>query len=416
MDIRPYAKNAKKHPKEQVEKIANSIREFGMNQPIVVDADGVIIVGHGRYEALQLLGWDIKPEWVVKKDDLTPEQVAAYRLADNKLNESDWNMDLVVDELRGLSLEMLDLTGFSRDLVLENDDKDDQVPDVPEEAQSKRGDVYQLGVHKVMCGDSTQADDLRVLMNGVKADMVFTDPPYNVAYEGMQNSKQWEGIANDAMSESDFRIFLHDVFTRYNENTKGDAAFYICHSDKETRAFRDSFEAIGLEWRATIIWVKNSSAFNFAQYKYQHEPIFYCFRKGNTVNWYGDLTNTTTWRETWDDKKLLKWLRDKAKKEAEQGATTVWEAKKVHGDHPTIKPIELITKAILNSSKQEDIVLDLFLGSGSTLIASEKTGRVCYGMELQPHYVDVIVQRYVEYTGINTVIKNGEQISWQDQP
>jgi len=409
--ITPYPQNAKKHPKKQVQQVADSIKEFGMNQPIVVDKKGVIIVGHGRYDALKLLGWEIKPEWV-KVVDLSEEQANAYRLADNKLNESEWDMKLVIEELKGLSLPMLDLTGFDKDLILEADEADDAIPAIPDKPRSKLGDLYELGQHRVLCGDSTKLEDVERLMDGKKADMVFTDPPYNVDYSGMQNSKKWDKIANDSMSDAEFEEFLKSIFERYNEHTKKDAAFYICHSDKASREFRNAFESVGLEWRATIIWMKNISAFNFAQYKYQHEPIFYCFRKGNTVSWYGDATNTTKWKETWDDKKIVAWFKKQQEKERISGATTVWEAKKEHGDHPTIKPIELITKAVFNSSKQDDIVLDLFLGSGSTLIASQKTGRICYGMELDCRYIDVIIERWCEYTGIRNIKKNGKDIVW----
>ena len=179
MNITPYSKNAKKHPKKQIEQVANSIKEFGMNQPIVVDKQGVIIVGHGRYEALKHLGWEVKDEYI-KVVDLTEEQAKAYRLADNKLNESDWDMALVVEELKELSEPYLDLTGFDRDLIIEPDEKDDEVPDVPEEPQSKLGDLYELGNHRVLCGDSTKIEDVERLMEGVYPDVIHTDPPYGM--------------------------------------------------------------------------------------------------------------------------------------------------------------------------------------------------------------------------------------------
>ncbi len=409
-EIKPYSKNAKKHPKKQVEQVANSIKEFGFNQPVVIDKNNVIIVGHGRLEAAKLLGLGDVP---VIKLDLTDEQAKAYRLADNKLNESNWDMELVIEELKGLSPIMLDLTGFNADLIIDKDNKDDVVPEnVP--AQSKLGDLYELGPHRLLCGDSTKPEEVDRLMNGHKADMVFTDPPYNVDYTGMQNSKQWANIANDAMTAEEFEKFLRSVFNNYNRVTKGEAALYICHADKSHKEFRNAFEQEGFEWRATIIWVKNSPAFNFAQYKYKHEPIFYCFKKGNTVKWFGDLTNNTIWKEEWDDAKIVKWHKDQAIKNAD--TTTIWEAKKEHGLHPTIKPVELIQKAIFNSSQKDDLVLDLFGGSGSTLIASEKMGRVCNTMEYSPTYVDVIVQRYVDYTGNEEIIKNGEKITWQELP
>ena len=272
--------------------------------------------------------------------------------------------------------------------------------------------MYQLGPHRLLCGDSTQPEAVLALMGDKKADMIFTDPPYNVDYHGMQNSKQWNKIANDAMSPEAFKEFLRKVFKNYNDFSKGEAAMYICHADKSHTEFRQAFEEEGYDWRATIVWVKNSPAFNFAQYKYKHEPIFYCFKKDKTVSWYGDMTNNTVWRKEWDDAQIVRWFKKQLAKEKETGTTTIWEAKKEKGLHPTIKPVELIQKAITNSSKQDDIVLDLFLGSGSTLIAAQKTGRIGYGMEYEPTYCDVIVQRYVDYTGNTTLSLNGQEIIW----
>ncbi len=406
--IKPYEKNAKKHPKKQIEQVANSIREFGFNQPIVVDKNNVVIVGHGRLQAAKLLELDDVPVITV---DLTEEKAKAYRLADNKLNESDWDMNLVIEELRELSPDMIELSGFNEDLLVTQDEKDDVIPEnVP--AQTKLGDLYELGQHRVMCGDSTNEKDVDKLMEGKKADLIFTDPPYNVDYTGMQNSKQWEGIANDAMSDVEFKEFLIKVFKQYFDNSKKEAAIYICHADKSHREFREAFESIGYTWRATIVWVKNSPAFNFAQYKYSHEPIFYCFKKDQTVKWLGDNKNKTVWEASWDDTKILNWFKQHIKLDKEQAKTTVWEAKKEHGNHPTIKPVELITKALMNSSERGDLVIDYFGGSGSTLIASEKMGRMNRSMELSPTYVDVIVQRYVYYTGNETIIKNGKEITW----
>jgi len=381
MEIKPYNKNAKKHPKKQIEQIAKSIKEFGMNQPIVVDKQGIIIVGHGRYEALKTLKWDIKPEYI-KVVDLTEEQAKSYRLADNRLNESDWDMNLVIEELKGLPEPMLDLTGFDKDLIIESNEKDDEVPDIQDEPKSKLGDLYELGSHRVFCGDSTKLEDVEKLMDGKKADMVFTDPPYNIAYEG--GSKKREMIKNDEVD--DFYGFLLQVYSSFALSMKLGASIYVSHADTERVNFTKAFKDAGFYLSSVIIWVKNNSTFGRSDYFWKHEPILYGWREGGAHTWHGDRRQDTIWNV------------DRPTK-SEQ--------------HPTMKPIELIEKAIFNSSKQEDVVLDLFLGSGSTLIASEKTGRICYGMELDPKYVDVIVQRYVDYTSNNVIKLNGKEIIWQ---
>lgn len=409
-DIKPYENNAKKHPEKQLKQIARSLKRFGWRQPIVVDKNNVIIVGHGRYEAYLKYPDGIKEPRIEKADDLTNEEVNAYRIADNKLNESEWDMKLVLPDLKLLSPEMFALTGFNPDILISKDETEDDIPeDVP--ARSKIGDLYQLGDHFVLCGDCTKDEDVKKLMGGVRADLIFTDPPYNVDYSGMQNSKKWNKIANDAMSPELFKKFLVTVFRNYFYNSKEDAAIYICHADKSHKEFRDAFEEIGYIWRATIIWVKNSPAFNFAQYKYSHEPIFYCFKKDQTVKWLGDNKNRTVWEQQWDDRKIIKWFKEQIKTDREKAKSTIWEAKKEHGKHPTIKPVELIQKALMNSSEQGDIVIDFFGGSGSTLITCEKMKRVCRTMELSPTYVDVIVQRYVDYVDNPMVKCNGKDVT-----
>lgn len=409
MEIKPYPLNAKKHPKKQIEQIANSIKEFGMNQTIVVDADGVIIVGHGRYEALNSLGMEIKDEYI-KVVNLTEEQAKAYRLADNKLNESDWDMNLILDELKGLSEEMFDLTGFDKDLLIEPESKDDDVPDVPEEPQSKLGDVYELGHHRVVCGDSTKLEDIAILMQNNKADLVVTDPPYNVAYEGSTGLT----IENDSMSDGSFAIFLTEAFSRMSESMKLGATFYIWHADSEGYNFRKACKDSGLTVKQCIIWNKNSLVMGRQDYQWKHEPCLYGWRDGASHTWYGDRDKITVLKVPADETKAFEWFKKELKRQ-EQNNTSILEYNKPrkNGVHPTMKPIELLTKQIVNSSKQEDVILDTFLGSGSTLIASEKTGRVCYGMELDEKYVDVIVQRYVDYTGNEYITKNGLPIEWK---
>lgn len=407
MQIKPYSKNAKKHPKKQIEQIANSIKEFGMNQPIVVDKEGVIIVGHGRYEALKHLGWtDEEILKHVKVVDLTEQQAKAYRLADNKLNESDWDMELVIQELKELEPAMLDLTGFEKDLIIEPDERDDEVPEIPEEPKSKLGDLYELGSHRVLCGDSTKIEDVKRLMDGKKADMVFTDPPYNVDYSGRGENTTTK-ILNDKMSEDGFTEFLKEVFKNYANISKSGAGWYVFHSSSTQHQFQKAITDNGWNIKNQIIWNKPVASMGWGDYRWKHEPMFYCGMEG--TQFYGDRTNYTVLDIPKDDEKALKWL--KQQKEAEKnGFSTIWSMKRdnVQGYvHPTQKPVELIRYAIRNSSKQEDIVADFFGGSGSTLIACEKMNRGGYLLELDPKYIDVIVQRYVDYVESPRVIKNG---------
>lgn len=408
--IKPYGKNAKKHTDEQVRQVAASIQEFGFNQPIVVDTEGTIIVGHGRYAAAHYLGLETVP---VLELDLTEEQARSYRLADNKLNESPWDMELVIQELKGLSMPMLDLTGFSRSLVLSNPDRDDHVPAVPASSKSSKGDIYELGAHRIMCGDSTKEEDFAALMKGQKADMVFTDPPYNVNYSGSGKNTS-SGIMNDKMEDARFRDFLTDAFKQLRATTKEGAGMYIFHSPTTQAIFEEAMRANNIEIITQLIWNKPSGGLGMGAYRPKHEPFFYAGAKGQTPQFYGDRTNTTVIDFQKTDQQLLNWAK-KQRQAEKDGKTTVWTMKREPvGDyvHPTQKPVELIQYALNNSSKVEDIVLDPFLGSGSTLIACTKTNRVCYGMELDPRYVDVIVERWVEYTENRHIKKNGEEILW----
>lgn len=397
MEIKPYEKNAKKHPKKQIEQVAASIKEFGMNQPIVVDKEGVIIVGHGRYEAIKSLGWEVKDEWV-KVVDLTEEQAKAYRLADNKLNESEWDMQLVIEELKLLSEPLLDLTGFDKDLVIEGDEADDEVPEVPEEPQSKLGDLYELGEHRVLCGDSTKADDVENLMDGFKADLVVTDPPYNTGmggenttfdYDWSKDKKKEKArlshMFDDNYTDEEWAAFLADFFAMYFANTKGDCAFYVFIDWRRVADIRNEMEKI-MDVKNVIVWDKQVHGLG-SDYKSTYE-LCVVGKKGKP-----DIQN----RFGLDYQDIWRLQRSMGRNK----------------DHATAKPVELLEKPIKHASKVDDIVMDLFLGSGSTLIAAEKTGRQCYGMELDPKYVDVIVQRYVDYTGNATIKRNGQEITWQ---
>lgn len=385
-NVIPYEKNAKKHPKKQVEQVAASIKEFGFNQPIVVDKDGVLIVGHGRLEAAKLLGLKEVPVIVA---DLTEEQAKAYRLADNKLNESDWDMTLVIEELKGLSEPMLDLTGFDSDLVIEADEKDDEVPEVPEEPQSKLGDLYELGRHRVLCGDSIVMHDMVRLMGGFKANMAFTDPPYLMGFTGnvhgdgsKSHNAKFGAIKNDKMSVEDGKQFIGDIVRNIKAFVSG--AYYICFYRLGVHYVLDALLENGMEYKAVIIWDKGNHTLSNSDYMSKYEPIIYGWNEEH--KFYGGRSNFDIWEVARTSKNEL---------------------------HPTMKPVGLCEKAILNSSEQNGIVMDIFLGSGSTLIASEKTNRICYGMELDPKYIDVIVQRYVDFTGDENVVLNGKKIVWK---
>ena len=381
-DIKPYQKNAKKHPKKQIEQVAASIKEFGFNQPVVVDKDGVLIVGHGRYEAAKLLGITEVPTIVA---DLTEAQANSYRLADNKLNESEWDMVLVIEELKGLSPELLDLTGFDKDLIIEADEKDDEVPEVPDEPRSKLGDLYELGGHRVLCGDSTDLGAISTLTGGVLADIVVTDPPYNTGMQGKEGDEKarLSHMFNDKIDN--WEEFLSDILTNYVAVTKGDCAFYVFIDWRRVNDIRSEMEK-HMDVKNVIVWDKKVHGLG-SDYKSTYE-LCIVGKKGKPEinNRYG-LDYQDIWRL-----------------QREMGRNK---------DHATAKPVELLEKPIKHASKADDIVLDLFLGSGSTVIASEKTGRKCYGMELDPKYVDVIVQRWIDYTGIEEIKKNGIVMEWK---
>lgn len=411
-DIIPYEKNQKQHPKKQVEQVAASIKEFGFNQPIVIDKNNIIIVGHGRYEAAKLLDLEDVP---VIQVDLTDEQAKAYRLADNKLNESEWDMKLVVEELKGLTLPMLDLTGFSRDLILEDKDKDDDVGGLPSVAKTQPGDIFLLGPHVLMCGDATKKEDTDKLMFGRPADMVFTDPPYNVNYAGRGESTS-NTIMNDNMDEVAFGEFLSKVFQQYRDHIKAGAGMYVFHSTSTQAIFERALKEAGFSIKNQLIWNKPTASMGWGDYRWKHEPFFYCGIEGKEIQFYGDRTHSTIWDFQKSEQQLLNWARKMKAKEL-AGETTIWTMKRDRVDeyvHPTQKPVELICYALMNSSKEGDIVADFFGGSGSTMIACQKLGRIACLMELDPRYCDVIVERWLNFTNSvdREVIKNGEKIVW----
>jgi DNA modification methylase len=386
----PYARNPRTHCDAQVAQIAASIREFGFNNPILVDTQSGIIAGHGRLLAARKLQLEQVP--VIVLDHLSEAQKRAYILVDNKLAENaGWDEELLRCELAALEEEdfNLDLIGFDHEelacLLAEQEDPRgladvDAIPEVPESPVCLRGDLWLLGEHKLLVGDATLREDVDQLMAGDRADLIFTDPPYNVAYEGYTDDRLT--MQGDCMTPEEFQKFLSIACHHYRQIMKCGASLYICHASSWQREFQNALEEAGFEIRCQIIWAKNTFAWGFGRYKFQHEPIFYAHVAGQKDAWYGDKSQSTLWQ---------------ANKPA---------ANRIH---PTAKPVELMERALINSSKRGDLVVDLFGGSGSTLIACERRNRKARLMELDPRYADCIVRRWQEYTGKPAVRGDGRR-------
>ena len=365
-DIHAYENNPRKND-NAVDAVAASIKNFGFKQPIVIDKNNVIVAGHTRVKAALRLGLTEVP--CVIADDLTDEQVKAFRLADNKTAElAEWDLDKLSEELKFIDMDMEEF-GFEdlekeleRDVLEDNFDENEQLPEVP---YAKSGDVFILGRHRLMCGDSTKADNVKTLMDGKTADMVFTDPPYNVDYEGTAGK-----IMNDKQDEESFFKFLSDAFANMYASLKAGGAIYCCHADTEGLNFRTAFTKAGFKLAECLIWEKDTFVFGRQDYHWKHEPILYGWKDGAAHYFVDDRTQDTIWN---------------------------FPKPKANDLHPTMKPLELVGKAIKNSSRKNEIILDLFGGSGSTLIASEQIERKAYLMELDERYVDVIVKRYLRF-------------------
>lgn len=376
--IRPYEKNPRRND-EAVDAVAASIREFGWQQPIVVDRDGVIIAGHTRYKAAKKLKCDTVP--VVVADDLTEDQVKAYRLADNKTGElAEWDMALLDDELAALTDMDMSLFGFDAALLSEAQEaiEDEYDEPVPEEPTAKVGNIYQLGRHILMCGDSTDAESVQKLCQGGQADLLLTDPPYGVDYTG--KTKDALKIQNDATSDETLRDMLADAFSAANSVMKPGAVFYIWHADSKALVFRIACQMAGWEVRQVLIWAKNTMVMGRQDYQWKHEPCLYGWKEGAGHLWASDRKQAT----------ILNFDRPTKNKE-----------------HPTMKPVKLFDYQIQNNTKGGDTVLDLFGGSGTTIIACEQNGRCARVMELDPRYVDVIIDRWEKFTGEKAVLLNG---------
>ena len=367
-ELKPYEKNPRINDKA-VKYVAESIKEFGFKVPIVIDKNNVIVAGHTRYKASMELGLNEVP--CIIADDLNEEQIKAFRLADNKVGEiAEWDFKLLAEELQGIDDLDMEAFGFEMPKNEEEVEEDEYEVELPKEPKAKLGQVYKLGRHRLMCGDSTKVEDVAKLMDGAKADMLLTDPPYNVSYEG--GTKDKLKIKNDNMSDDKFRQFLIEAFSRANEVMKEGSVFYIWHADSEGYNFRGACFNIGWKVRQCLIWNKNSMVLGRQDYQWKHEPCLYGWKEGASHLWATDRKQTT----------VLDF--DRPNRNAE---------------HPTMKPVKLFDYLIKNNTKSEDVVLDLFAGSGTTIIACEQNKRIGYAMELDPKYVDVIIDRWETLTG-----------------
>ncbi len=420
-ELLPYARNARTHSDTQVSQLAASIKEFGFNNPVAIDADGMILCGHGRVMAAQKLGLTEVP--TVCLSHLSDTQKKAYILADNKLAlNAGWDNDMLKVELEDLKTSdfNLDLIGFSNEELDEimNQDEEQEVEDddynvmVPEEPKAKLGEIYILGKHRLMCGDSTSIQDVEKLMGGgeYQADLLLTDPPYNVDYEGGTDKKL--KIKNDNMEDQAFRQFLIDVYKAADHVMKPGAPFYIWHADSEGANFRGAAKDMGWQIRECLIWVKNSLVLGRQDYQWRHEPCLYGWKAGAAHYFTDSRAESTVIEDQVNVDKLSKdELKTLCKKLLDPGIeTTVIREKKpsINDVHPTMKLVKLFGRLVKNSSKRNDIVLDLFGGSGTTMVACEQLNRRAYLMELDPAYVDVIIDRYQKLTNVEVMRSDGK--------
>lgn len=392
----PYINNARTHSPEQINKLRSSLREFGFINPVIIDRDYGVIAGHGRILAAKEEGITEVP--CVFADYLTGAQKKAYIIADNRMAmDAGWDEELLRVEIEALQAEAFDvsLTGFDPNEIddlfkenlkdgLHNDDFDIEA-ELLKPTFTKAGDVWTLGRHRLVCGDSTKKETYDILMDGKKANLVLTDPPYNVNYEGTAGK-----IKNDHMANDAFYQFLLDAFTNMEAVMADDASIYVFHADTEGLNFRRAFADAGFYLSGCCIWKKNSLVLGRSPYQWIHEPVLFGWKKSGKHAWYAGRKETTVWEY------------DKPKKNA---------------DHPTMKPIALLAYPIMNSSMTNALVLDPFGGSGSTLIACEQSERTCYTVELDEKYCDVIVKRYIEQAGSAedvTVLRDGVTLRFDE--
>ena len=393
----PYVNNARTHSPEQLTKLRSSLREFGFINPVIIDREFNVIAGHGRIMAAKEEGITEVP--CVFVDYLTEAQKKAYILADNRMAlDAGWDEELLrieIESLQGADFDV-SLTGFGADEIAdlfagdgEKDVKDDDFDlsaALEKAAFVERGDIWTVGRHRLLCGDATSAEDVAALMDGKKANLIVTDPPYNVAFK----SGSGLSIQNDSMENGEFYTFLYNSFQNMAEHLEKGGAAYVFHADTEGLNFRKAFVDAGFHLAGVCIWVKNSLVLGRSDYQWQHEPVLYGFLKNGKHPWYSDRKQTTIWN---------------------------YDKPKRNKNHPTSKPLDLLGYPISNSSQENAIVLDTFGGSGSTMMACEQTNRICHMMELDEKYASVILRRYVEDTGDSenvNVVRGGEKIPYSE--
>lgn len=399
-EVRPYSRNPRKND-AAVAAVAESIRQFGFKIPIVIDAKNEIVCGHTRWKAAKQLGMESVP--CIRADDLTPQQIKAFRLVDNKTSElAEWDIDLLDLELQDITDIDMGSFGFEGDQEAEEleAEDDDFTPEVPVVPKTAPGDIYRLGDHLLVCGSSTDlADIMAIFPDGEQADMVVTDPPYNVDYHGSAGQ-----IQNDNMEDAAFYEFLKDAFTAMREILKPGGAFYIWHADSEGYNFRKAAKDAGLEIRQCLIWVKNSLVLGRQDYQWQHEPCLYGWKDGAAHYFVDDRSQTTVIEDQKKDYRKMKkaeLLQELEELTGDKISTTVLhEDKPARSDaHPTMKPVKLIARQVKNSSRPGEIVFDGFGGSGTTMVVCEQLKRKCRMVEIDPKYCDVIVDRWERLTG-----------------
>ncbi|MBR8702284.1 MULTISPECIES: DNA modification methylase [unclassified Fusobacterium] len=409
-------KNPRKSTSDQVSLYKKILNKFGMIIPIILSSDNVILFDNGKFQAAKELNF--KKANVVKIDELTDEELQTLRLAElNAQAKGEWDFDLLFEELKKLDANLLDVTGFNleeieKEFGTAGDDiegiEEVDTPEVQENYFTQLGDIYTLGSHRLMCGDSTNSKDVQILMNGEKADLMITDPPYNINYEGSDGQK----IKNDNMSSEKFFEFLLEFYKNAFENMRLGAAYYVFHADSETIAFRKALEDAGFKFSQCLIWVKNGFNLSRQDYNWRHEPCLYGWKLGTSHFYINDYSQDTV-LESYENlkKKSKEELIEKLlqlQNQLEEKSTIIRENKPLRNDvHPTMKPLKLLGRLMANSSKKGWNVLDLFGGSGSTLITAEQLGRKAFLMEYDPKYCDVIVKRFLSTGNTNIKLQRG---------